>query len=345
MARNRMIKPDLWRDDKLTLAGFEATALFAALLNFVDDKGRMQYSPRAVKLAIIPGDEDYTPEVIDGMIHDLAKVGVIELYEKRQRQYLRIINFLKHQYIQKPSHTDNPPSPTEGEREGWCNCRACIMKRRAKRNGDDGDEETFPQERSYQHDASNKQVSSQHDGSVLPVSPEVELGIGIGIGRESLHGKSSSSYIHGSNSENDSQNGDPQTSEEHGPSRSAALDALARGILGTLRIPANDKILQVLTRSIEVKARSRQWSLEAAANNIVAHCAPFAVESPPESWEEFLYDVRYEYVAAGDPKLADKRIEARPTCGGSNCQDGWETLRIADKTVSRRCPACAQLWE
>ena len=84
--------------------------------------------------------------------------------------------------------------------------------------------------------------------------------------------------------------------------------------------------------------------LESAARQIAARAAFVAAESPPENWIEWFADVRYEYVPEGDERLKDRRIEARPVCGGSRCEDGWERVQVKGSAVLRRCTDCAKLW-
>ena len=85
-------------------------------------------------------------------------------------------------------------------------------------------------------------------------------------------------------------------------------------MLSLLRIPSSLFLFETVTKSITVKARSKNSSVEAAAQQILGRAALVATESPPENWIEWFADVRYEYVPQGDRRLQDRRIEARPTC-------------------------------
>ena len=115
-------------------------------------------------------------------------------------------------------------------------------------------------------------------------------------------------------------------------------------MLTLLELRPNQLIFETLTKSITVKARTRGCTLEAAGQNILARAALVAAENPPDNWLEWFEDVRYDYVPQGDERLNDRRLEARPVCGGERCTDGWEVVRVGDASVLRRCPDCAQLW-
>ena len=115
-------------------------------------------------------------------------------------------------------------------------------------------------------------------------------------------------------------------------------------MLQLLEIKINSQLMQVVTRSIQIKAHSKQCSIEAAAQQIAARAAFVAAESPPEDWTLWFADVGYEYVPEGDPRLKDTQIEARAVCGGKGCTEGWEIVKVGGLPVLRRCAQCEQLW-
>jgi hypothetical protein len=97
-------------------------------------------------------------------------------------------------------------------------------------------------------------------------------------------------------------------------------------------------------KTIEVRARSKKTSEEAAAQEIASRGAWVLAEGAPEDWALWIADARYEYVPEGDSRLKDVSIEARPVCGGKRCSEGWETVTVGEVKVSRRCPDCARIW-
>lgn len=134
------------------------------------------------------------------------------------------------------------------------------------------------------------------------------------------------------------------TNLENRRAQSRALDEIATRILALLHIQANDMLVQTLTDSIRIKARSTNCTLESAAQRIAARAAFVATQSPPDDWVGWFSDARYEYVVRGDMRLRDRRGEARPICGGSRCAEGWETVQVNGTAVLRRCPDCVRLW-
>jgi len=57
MARIRSIKPEFWSDEKLAECTLGARLLFMGMWNFADDEGRMENSPKRLKMQIFPGDD------------------------------------------------------------------------------------------------------------------------------------------------------------------------------------------------------------------------------------------------------------------------------------------------
>ena len=131
---------------------------------------------------------------------------------------------------------------------------------------------------------------------------------------------------------------------EEGRSALRVLAEIAMRTLALLHLSDKPLLLETLTNSIKVKARSKSCTYESAAQQIAARAAFVATESPPDDWVQWFFDARYEYVPQGDKRLKDQRLEARPTCGGSRCSEGWETVKVNGAAVLRRCPDCVRLW-
>lgn len=110
MARIRTVKPDYWTDEKVVELSIPARLLFIGLLNYVDDDGRMPYSPKRIKLQIFPAD-DITPQQVEAMIAEMCDLGMAQLYKVNDLTYLCIRNFNKHQKIDKRSKSKYPAPP------------------------------------------------------------------------------------------------------------------------------------------------------------------------------------------------------------------------------------------
>jgi hypothetical protein len=333
MARYRTYKPELFADEKLIECPPIVRLLFLGLLPFCDDMGRRSYSPRRIKYEVFPGDDDITPKKIDSWLHTLNRAKLISIYEVDEELYIWVPRFLRHQRIDRPGHSDLPPHPNDPEPD--CLCPHC----KAARNGST----SVPHGTHRAHSSKGHVVPIQRTDSTNAVETEVGKGSSVG-----------SVYSSGSNTNTadwpefeviPDQTQQPQTERENRNARRTALDELAGAILDKLHIPSNPKILNTLTRSIQVRARSRGWTLELSGSSILARAAYVAAQAQPENWEDWLYDARYDYVLEGDSKLSDRSVSARQVCGGKRCEDGWEIVKVGDREVARRCPDCVKLWQ
>jgi hypothetical protein len=104
MARIRTIKPEFWTDEKLAECSLPARLLFIGLWNFADDEGRMDYSPKRIKMQVFPGDNIH----VTRLIAELERIHVIQVYEIDGRSYLLVPNFRKHQNINRPNPSRLP---------------------------------------------------------------------------------------------------------------------------------------------------------------------------------------------------------------------------------------------
>ena len=125
MARIRTIKPDFWTDEKVVEISAFARLLFIGLWNFADDDGRMQYSPKKIKMQIFPADSLDISELFG----EIRGSSLIDVYVVDNIEYLEIRNFSKHQKIDKrtasklPQNPNSPELPriptTEGKGREW----------------------------------------------------------------------------------------------------------------------------------------------------------------------------------------------------------------------------------
>jgi len=325
MARYRTIKPELFPDESLVEVSIEVRFLFIGLLPFVDDMGRRQYSPKRIKMEVFPGDEKISWQQVDGWMRELDKTRVIRIYEVDGVRFFWLPHFLRHQKIDRPSHSYCPPHPED--RKPDCQCISC----KAKRNG--ANVPSFTR-RPLDEDSVNRRGLDEH--SAQEVGSVVECN--VGEGGEEPPPEPSHHQTQTPNPHSDRSGEDRRT-------LSAGLDALARRILDVLGIPSNSQILQAVTESLRVKAKADGCSIEVAANKIAGRAAIVKRESPPESWLFWFRDARYDYVPRGDKRLNQRAFVVRPTCGGAQCSEGWESVTVNGERRLRRCAACVQLWK
>jgi hypothetical protein len=111
MARIRTIKPEYWTDEKIVECSIPARLLFVGMLNFADDKGCMERSPKRIKMQVFPADTiDCEPLIMELITH-----GLLTEYSVNGCHYLQIPGFLKHQKINRPSNSSIPLPPEFSE--------------------------------------------------------------------------------------------------------------------------------------------------------------------------------------------------------------------------------------
>lgn len=109
MARNRIIKPQFWTDEVTGTLSDKAKLFFIGMLNFADDEGKIVGNTHYLNSIVFP----YCPCDIDtanAAISELKEKALIFEYSVQRQTYFWIVNFRKHQKIDKPqqSQIQNP---------------------------------------------------------------------------------------------------------------------------------------------------------------------------------------------------------------------------------------------
>lgn len=105
MARNRMIKPDFWSDEKTGNLSDRAKLLYIGMLNFADDEGLIRYNPTYLRSCIFPY-HDILIKDIKTTLKELEQF--LYVYTVNNQTYARLKNFKRHQVINKPQPTKLP---------------------------------------------------------------------------------------------------------------------------------------------------------------------------------------------------------------------------------------------
>ena len=108
MARIRTIKPEFPQSETIGKLSRDARLLFILLWTFADDAGRARAASRMLASLLFPYDAD-AADLMDGWLSELEAAGCIVRYEVDGSHYLEIINWLKHQKIERPSDSKIPP--------------------------------------------------------------------------------------------------------------------------------------------------------------------------------------------------------------------------------------------
>jgi hypothetical protein len=111
MARIRTVKPEFWTDEKVVSLSPLARLLFIGLWNFVDDDGRGEYSPKRLKMQILPSDAADITELLG----EIRREKMILIYTIDDKEYFQVCGFAKHQKVDKRSPSKLPPPPNSAE--------------------------------------------------------------------------------------------------------------------------------------------------------------------------------------------------------------------------------------
>ena len=93
MARARNIKPGFFQNDVLGDLSPLARLLFIGMWTIADYKGCLEYRPKKIKAQILPYDDCDVAK----LANNLDKSGFISIYSVQHQQYIKIVNFEKHQ--------------------------------------------------------------------------------------------------------------------------------------------------------------------------------------------------------------------------------------------------------
>jgi hypothetical protein len=108
MARARTIKPHFMRSRSMRAVSGMARLTFIQLWLIADDAGRLGAFPRQLALRLYPGDKEaigLLPGWLDEREH------CIERYTIDKLEYLRIVNWRRHQKISHPTPSRLPARP------------------------------------------------------------------------------------------------------------------------------------------------------------------------------------------------------------------------------------------
>jgi len=99
--RIRTIKPEFWQNETIALLPEFTRLLAIALLNYADDYGYFMANHKLIHGNLFPFEDD--SEKIPRSIQDLSRVGYLELgIDSKGRSVARVVNFDKHQRVDKP---------------------------------------------------------------------------------------------------------------------------------------------------------------------------------------------------------------------------------------------------
>jgi hypothetical protein len=107
VARIRTIKPEFPQSESMGRVSRDARLLFVNLWTICDDHGRTRAHSRMLASLLFPYDED-AGEGVPEWLAELEKEGCIRRYEVDGAQYLQVMQWPKHQKIDRPSKPQFP---------------------------------------------------------------------------------------------------------------------------------------------------------------------------------------------------------------------------------------------
>ncbi|MGW6225231.1 hypothetical protein ACWF8U_35825 [Streptomyces olivaceus] len=134
MPRIRTVKPEFWEDELLGVVSRDARLLFIATFNMADDEGILRWTPAYIKAQAFMYDDDLTLKDVDQLMRCLTDTGLVFPYVGgvAKQQMAVVVNFRKHQRINRPQKSKLPPPSTGAwqvremyaRRDGWT-CQLC----------------------------------------------------------------------------------------------------------------------------------------------------------------------------------------------------------------------------
>lgn len=112
MARIRTIKPEFFTHRELAGCTPHARLLAIGLLTMADCEGRMELIPMQVHAGVFPWEASVC---VSELLQELQRVGYVQKYTDSGRDYLQIVNFVKHQRItgKEAQQRSKLPEPKE----------------------------------------------------------------------------------------------------------------------------------------------------------------------------------------------------------------------------------------
>lgn len=107
MARIRTIKPEFPQSETTGSLSRDARLLFVQLWTIADDAGRLRGASRMLASLLYPYDNDAS-SLMDGWLAELEAKHCIRRYIVDGTHYVEIINWLKHQKIDRPTKSRLP---------------------------------------------------------------------------------------------------------------------------------------------------------------------------------------------------------------------------------------------
>ena len=113
--RIRSIRPEFWRSDDVAAMDWHTRLIFIGLWSYVDDNGVGRDEERIIAADLFALDEPFSESSlrVHGALKALSEGGQIVRYHVAGKPYLHIVQWTKHQKINRASE-GRYPLPTSG---------------------------------------------------------------------------------------------------------------------------------------------------------------------------------------------------------------------------------------
>jgi hypothetical protein len=112
VSRIRTVKPEFFRDPKVSRVSRDARLLMIGMLTEADDEGRLLAAPKLLAGSLYPHDPDVTATKVARWEKELADAHLIRFYDADGIRYVHIPTFLRHQRVNRPTPSRLPQPPT-----------------------------------------------------------------------------------------------------------------------------------------------------------------------------------------------------------------------------------------
>ena len=144
----RVVRGEINSSESLSRVSMEAELTFRALICAVDDYGRFDARPKALKAALFPLRDECTAARIFAWVMELHTEGCVQVYDVDGRAYLQLTGWEKHRGTSKrgqsskypemlapgesPEIRGNPGDPSESRESGIGSRESRIDNQRAR---------------------------------------------------------------------------------------------------------------------------------------------------------------------------------------------------------------------
>ncbi len=346
MARIRTIKPEFWDDETIGLLPRDARLLFVATWNLADDEGLLRWTAAYLKASVFMYDDDIDIAAVEGLMAAVVERGLIFPYRggKAQQRLAYVVNFQKHQRINRPSPSKLPPPSLQnpevrqmyGRRDGMV-CHLCkddinpIGVLAAKRPSPDLDlsidhkvprskgGSDFPSNVAAAHASCNKSRqdsplidgSDEHD-SVTNSSHDDRSGSATGSVSRSLSGSLSGSALEGEGRGKGGgreQGGGAGSARERAPAaaETRSNDGDDRYLAGTAQTAAQTAASANSPQDAQAPGLAAQRPAQARQHPTAAYVQPSDDDHRPMALAGITNELVDEYAAAISHPLARER--------------------------------------